>query len=73
MSEARARVHAYDLFESLLSGLEVDTIRVHLLEATGDEPTEEEVEVFEDEWHAVRRYLARRRRQIERQVQQQDA
>ncbi|GAA3750353.1 hypothetical protein [Micromonospora maritima] len=73
MSDPMVNANAYDLFESIISGLEYDEMRAHLQRATGEEPSEEDVEAVQDEWLAVRRYFARRRKHFEKQAQQRNA
>ncbi|MFG3710825.1 hypothetical protein [Micromonospora sp. NPDC047730] len=68
MSEAMARAHACDLFDSVLSGLEWGEMQAHLRRETGEVPSQEDVAAVEDEWLRVRDYLARRRRRLEREA-----
>ncbi|MCX5066735.1 hypothetical protein OOJ91_12850 [Micromonospora lupini] len=56
-SEALSRALGCDLFVEMLDGLENDTIRTHVLEKTGTEATDEQVEDVLDEWIKVRNYL----------------
>lgn len=64
-----SRALAYELFELFLSGLEEEEMRAHVRRQTGEEPTEGQIDVIQDEWFAARRYLNGRCRRLQREAE----
>lgn len=72
-TDPQTRVLACQLFDDLLSALESDTIRTHILERTGVEATVEQLEGVNNEWDALRRYIENKKRKALREVGQADS